>query len=224
MKLAVWGVEASPYLLKIEALLKYSGADFRRLPRDGGRLENLLAAIRLRRARRQRRVQRYPRMDPLDEYPSVPYLLVNDRSFHYDSSSIAQWLDDEVPVAAPPCYPPDPALAFIARLIDEAFDEYGLYMVHHQRWVCSAVDTTMGEVTANEMSRLLPPPFSSLVRRRRRAGKCGAVLTCSALRPQATRQRWSQAGCHRPVPVFRRLTPCWKKAGRAIWQRWRVCC
>jgi hypothetical protein len=39
-------------------------------------------------------------------------------------------------------------------------------MVHHQRWVCSAVDTTMGEVTANEMSRLLPPPFSSLVRHR----------------------------------------------------------
>lgn len=74
MKLDVWGVEASPYLLKIEALLNYRGADFRRLPRDGGRWLNLLTSLRLNRARRSGRVQRYPRMDPLDEYPSVPYL------------------------------------------------------------------------------------------------------------------------------------------------------
>ncbi len=164
MKLDVWGVEASPFLLKVEALLNYRGDAFRRLPRDGGRLENILTSLRLSSARRRHAVQRYPAMDPLDEYPAVPYLIVNGREFQYDSSAIAHWLDEQQPSAAPPFYPQDPVTGFIARLIDEAFDEFGLYMVHHQRWVCSAADNVMGETTAREMSRLLLPPFSSRVR------------------------------------------------------------
>jgi glutathione S-transferase len=164
MKLDVWGAEASPYLLKVEALLNYRGDPFRRLPRDGGRLENIAAAVRLGRARRRRAVLRYPALDPLDEYPSVPYLIVDGRRFLYDSSAIALWLDDQLPSAAPPFYPEDRVLRFVASLIDEAFDEYGLYMVHHQRWVCSATDNIMGETTAREFSRLLLPPFSSRLR------------------------------------------------------------
>ena len=164
MKLDVWGVEASHYLLKIEALLNYRGINFRRLPRDGGRLHNMAVAMRLNRARRQHKVQRYPVMDALDEYPSVPYLIVNGTEFQYDSSSVALWLDEQQPSAVPTFYPEDAALGFIARLIDEAFDEYGLYMVHHQRWVCSASDNVMGETTAAEMSRLIPKPFLSRIR------------------------------------------------------------
>lgn len=164
MQVDVWGVEASPYLLKMEALLNYRGLAFRRLPRDGGRWENLLTALRLARARRRRTVQRYPRLDPLDEYPSVPYLIVNGNEFQYDSSSVAHWLDDQRAQDARAFFPQDPALAFVTALIDEAFDEYGLYMVHHQRWVCSAEDTTMGEHTAAELSRLYPPPLARQIR------------------------------------------------------------
>ena len=174
IKLDVWGVEASPYLLKIEALLNCKGTNFRRLPRDGGRWENMLKAMRLFRARRQRKVQRYPSMHILDEYPEVPYLIVNGRTFHYDSSAVAHWLDDQYP-GATAFSPADPVQAFIAALIDEAFDEYGLYMVHHQRWVCSAEDTAMGEVTAAEFSRLLFPPFTNRIRRdmpRRQVRRC----------------------------------------------------
>ena len=58
MQVDVWGVEASPYLLKMEALLNYGGLEFRRLPRDGSRWGNLLTALRLARARRRRTVQR----------------------------------------------------------------------------------------------------------------------------------------------------------------------
>jgi len=163
MKFDVWGVEASPYLLKIEALLNYRGINFRRLPRDGGRLENLVMAARLNMARRQHKVQRYPVMDSLDEYPAVPYLIVNGNTFQYDSSSVALWLDEQQPSGLPKFYPEDAALGFVARLIDEAFDEYGLYMVHHQRWVCSAADNVMGETTAREMSRLIPGPFISRI-------------------------------------------------------------
>lgn len=164
MQVDVWGVEASPYLLKMEALLKYGGLEFRRLPRDGGRWENMLTALRLTRARRRREVKRYPHLGPLDEYPSVPYLIVNGNEFQYDSSSVAHWLDDQLAQDAPTFFPKDPALAFVAALIDEAFDEYGLYMVHHQRWVCSAEDTRMGEHTSRELSRLYPPPLASQIR------------------------------------------------------------
>lgn len=159
MKLDVWGVEASPFLLKVEALLRYRGLGFRRLPQGGGRWENMATHLRLSRARRRNRVQRYPAMDPLDEYPAVPYLIVDGAGFQFDSSAIAHWLDRHCPPAVPHFFPEDPALAFVAALIDEAFDEYGLYMVHHQRWVCSAVDNVMGETTAREMSPLLPRPF-----------------------------------------------------------------
>lgn len=164
MKLDVWGLEASPYLLKVEALLNSRCAVFRRLPRDGGRWENVATYLRLARARRLRTVLRYPAMDPLDEYPEVPYLLVNGSEFQYDSTAIAHWLDDSLPADASPFFPREPQLGFVASLIDEAFDEYGLYMVHHQRWVRSAADNVMGETTAREMSRLLPPPFSSWLR------------------------------------------------------------
>ena len=37
----VWGPELSPFLLKLESLLFYAGLPFRRLPREGSRLENL---------------------------------------------------------------------------------------------------------------------------------------------------------------------------------------
>jgi glutathione S-transferase len=164
MQVDVWGVEASPFLLKLEALLNYRGIEFRRLPRDGGRWENMTAALRLARARRRHTVQRYPAMDPLDEYPSVPYLIVNGHDFQHDSSAIALWLDSHQSAPARPFFPPDPVTGFLARLIDDAFDEFGLYMVHHQRWVCSAADNVMGEVTAREMSRLLPPPFAARLR------------------------------------------------------------
>jgi len=175
MGIRVWGVEASPYLLKIEALLNARAISFRRLPRDGSRWENITMAWRLRRAQRQNKVLRYPQMDPLDEYPSVPFLSTDDGALHYDSSAIAHWLDDNSSPGAAPFCPQESVLGFIAQLIDEAFDEYGLYMVHHQRWVCSAADTAMGETTGAEMSRLLfPPQVRSLVRDlpRRQVRRC----------------------------------------------------
>lgn len=173
-RLDVWGVEASPYLLKIEALLNSLRIPYRRLPRDGSRWENMWTAARLAWACRQRKVLRYPVMDTLDEYPSVPFLIVNGNAFQYDSSAIAHWLDKQC-AAHTPFFPEDPVQAFIAALIDEAFDEYGLYMVHHQRWVCSARDTRMGEVTAAELSRLLLPFLSGRTRRslpRRQVRRC----------------------------------------------------
>jgi len=60
-------------------------------------------------------------------------------------------------------------------LIDEAFDEFGLYMVHHNRWVTSAQTNRMGAITAREMRKLLPPGGQALMARQlpqRQARRC----------------------------------------------------
>jgi hypothetical protein len=48
-------------------------------------------------------------------------------------------------------------LHFVAQLIDEAFDEFGLYMVHHNRWKVAALGNDPGQRLAREMAKLLPP-------------------------------------------------------------------
>lgn len=171
-----WGVEASPFLLKLEAMLRFHERSFRRLPAEGRWLENVRTALRLEREKRRCRVQRYPQMDPdLDEYPAVPFFSEEGQCFHYDSSALAHWLDDRSPSGPTPLFPAEPRLRFVAQLVDEAFDEFGLYMVHHKRWVGSATDTTMGERTAQEMSRVLTPLAAPVLRAylpRRQVRRC----------------------------------------------------
>lgn len=159
-----WGLEASPFLLKLEAMLRFREVPFRRLPRDGGFVENLRTGSRLERAKRDGAVQRHPQMDrALDEYPAVPFFSEDGVTFHYDSTSLGHWLDDRAGgERVPALFPAEPHLRFVAQLIDEAFDEFGLYMVHHMRWVGSATDTAMGEHTADELSRLAPPLLRAL--------------------------------------------------------------
>jgi len=54
-------------------------------------------------------------------------------------------------------FPNQSLLKFIAKLIDEAFDEFGLYLVHHMRWVTSAKSNQMGKLLAKEFRKALPP-------------------------------------------------------------------
>ena len=172
----VWGVEASPFVLKLEAMLRFRGVAFRRLPGEGGRAENMRAFVRLQRSMQNRSVTRFPEMDrSLDEYPGLPFFSEDGKHFQYDTTSLAHWLDQLSGDSAESLFPVSPPLRFVAQLIDEAFDEYGLYMVHHMRWVTSSTDTTMGERTAIEFSRLVSPLFSPLIRRqlpRRQVRRC----------------------------------------------------
>lgn len=154
---AIWGSELSPFALKLRALLEYAGVAYRWLPDGGTRLENTRALLTIGRAKRTRTIRRHPALDDLDEYPLVPLLLEPDGGVQYDTSALARWLDERHRPAAGPCFPDAPALAFVAQLIDEAFDEFGLYMVHHNRWVLSAVTNDAGVRLARELRRVLPP-------------------------------------------------------------------
>ncbi len=167
----VWGPELSPFLLKLESMLVHHGVTWRRLPRDGARLENVRVSLRIRRAVRSRTALRPPANDVLDEYPLVPFLITDSGAVLYDSTALASWLDRRDAdrsrsIASQPLVPADAAECFVAALIDEAFDEFGLYMVHHNRWKLAAVDNSSpGARLAREYARLLPPGSARLFAR-----------------------------------------------------------
>jgi glutathione S-transferase len=172
----LWGLTASPYQLKMQALLDFAGHSWERWPDQAGRWSALTMAMRLDSAKRQGAVRRFPAMSAqFDEYPAVPFYTQDGDLFYYDSSSLAHHLDDRAQLDHPPLVPRDSRLAFVCQLIDEAFDEFGLYMVHHMRWVTSARTTPMGDMTARELRALLPPGFTPLLARRlyhRQVSRC----------------------------------------------------
>jgi glutathione S-transferase len=175
-KFFLWGLTASPYQLKMQSMLDFSGHTWERWPNQAGRLSALSMGARLEMAKRRRAVMRYPMMSAqFDEYPAVPFYTEDGRSFYYDSSSLARHLDQHPQRHPIPLIPQDPQQSFICQLLDEAFDEFGLYMVHHMRWVGSARTTPMGDMTASELRPLLPPGFAPLVARnlyRRQVRRC----------------------------------------------------
>jgi glutathione S-transferase len=163
---AIWGSELSPFALKLRALLEASAIPYAWLPRDGSRLLNYRALWMINRAKRRRTAIRHPQQSDLDEYPLVPFLIEGGRRVYYDSSALARWIDDSHPPEAGPLFPEDPGLSFVAQLIDEAFDEFGLYLVHHKRWVLSAASNDAGARLAREFARVILPGMGATFARR----------------------------------------------------------
>ena len=132
-QLTFWGLLASPYQLKMQSLADYSDLDWQRWPQHAKRWQALTAIRQLNAAKKLGIVKRFPHMtEELDEYPAVPFYSFDQQEFYYDSSGLARHLD-HLGASKLPLVPSDPAAAFVCRLIDEAFDEFGLYMVHHNR-------------------------------------------------------------------------------------------
>jgi glutathione S-transferase len=155
---ALWGSELSPFSLKLRAMLDHIGARYRWRPADGRRLENLRLASRIERVKRGGLPLTYPATSELDEFPQVPYLLGDGGENLYDSSALSAWLDDHHQPDTP-LLPAHDATRFVARLIDEYFDEFGLYMAHHNRWVISAATNDAGRRVAREYRFLFAGPL-----------------------------------------------------------------
>ena len=167
-----WGLTASPYQLKMQSIADFADLSWRRLPEQGRPLENLRFMRRLGRARTAEAILRFPaRVVGMDEYPEVPYYTLDGQSLYYDSSGLALHLD-ELGHTAHPLLPESATERFLCRLIDEAFDEFGLYMAHHNRWVTSADTNVMGDMTANEMGRWIPAPVRRNIARRLSRRQC----------------------------------------------------
>jgi hypothetical protein len=152
-----WGFIASPYQLKMQSLVDFAECTWERWPDQGPRLAVAAMFLRLKKARKRESIRRYPAFTHgMDEYPTVPFYTRDRRHFFYDSTSLARDLDQHQYRHEVPLLPEQPGLAFICQLIDEAFDEFGLYMVHHNRWVTSASTNVMGAVTSAEAGKVLP--------------------------------------------------------------------
>jgi hypothetical protein len=160
----LWGVIASPYQLKMQSLLDFAEHTWQRWPDQAPWFAGIRMAVRLEKHRKAESVMRYPRrVAGLDEYPAVPYYTRDGDNFYYDSTGLAHHLDAHLECNNLPLVPSDPTLRFVCQLIDEAFDEFGLYMVHHNRWIVSAKTNQMGIVTGREMGKLLPIGFGRFI-------------------------------------------------------------
>ena len=169
-KVILWGLAASPYQLK-DAVTDWTSPDtFGCAGRSRrGVWRRLSMAVRLddREASARNGLCAIPRWHlQFDEYPGGAVLL---SGWPHAFTMIrrrwrATWTSIRSRHSQFLCFPSDPQLAFICELIDEAFDEFGLYMVHHMRWVGSAHGPRpMGEMTARELGPLLPPGVAPLV-------------------------------------------------------------
>jgi glutathione S-transferase len=155
-ELVVWGSVLSPFTLKVLASIRHAGLRVRLLPAEGSRLENLRTAATVTAIRRGWLLVSYPPLDDLTELPLVPYVFGPGGEILVDSSAIAEWLDRRVSQADRALLPTSATARFAARLIDEFFDEIGLYLAHHNRWVVSAASNDAGARLAQEFRSLVP--------------------------------------------------------------------
>lgn len=169
----VWGTELSPYYLKLRSLMDVAEIPYQCLPVGAGRWRNTRVWLRLSWARRRKAIARWPQMTALDEYPAVPFLLEDrdpearsEPTVWYDSTGIGLRMDATCELPCGRLVPEDPALAFVVRFVEEAFDELGLYLVHHHRWVVSAITNDAGRRLARDFAKLLPPGGPARLARR----------------------------------------------------------
>lgn len=153
----LWSSKLSPFGIKVDAMLRQAEIPFKWAPEDCDFFSAIKAVRRILMLKKGRLPLTWPPENSLQEFPAVPYLLGPSGENLFDSSAIAQWLVKENPEL--PLLPPTTsAEGFVVQLIDEALDEFGLYMVHHNRWVNAAADNNAGERLATEMSSLFGPP------------------------------------------------------------------
>jgi glutathione S-transferase len=152
----LWTSELSPFGLKLELLCRQAQLPFSCYPQEASFWQGHKARRRVEALQKKQLAMTWPPLSELDELPLVPYLLGPKGENLVDSSAIAYWLQQQNPELN--IIPPqDSAARFAMALIDEAMDEFGLYMVHHNRWAVSADDNNAGQRLGNEMSAILGP-------------------------------------------------------------------
>lgn len=157
----IWGSELSPFALKVALSFRHAGLPHRFLPAQGDWAQNWRVLLRLQALKRGWLPLTWPQVTEDDELPLVPFVFGPRGENLYDSSAIAEWLDRGLPESQR-LIPQPPLAAFVAHLIDDYADEFGLYLVHHQRWKVSARDNDAGPRVAREF-RFLAGPLQGLM-------------------------------------------------------------
>lgn len=111
----LYGAELSPYSVKVRSYLRFKGLPFE---------------WRQRSQARQEEVARYAKL------PLVPILVDADDNAMQDSTPMIEALEREFP--QPSIVPEDPALAFVAALLEDYADEWLNKAMFHYRWTYPA--------------------------------------------------------------------------------------
>ena len=151
-----WTSELSPFGLKLLLLCQHAGLPVRTRPAPDALVDSWRHALRRERLLRGRLPLTWPALGPDDELPAVPFLFGPSGENLYDSSAIAAWLDERL-APADRAVPTEPSARFVAHLIDDYADEFGLYLVHHNRWKVAATDNVAGVRVAREFQFLCGP-------------------------------------------------------------------
>ncbi len=107
----LFGIELSPYSVKVRSYLRYKGIPHQWIVRD----QNTMAEY-----------QKFAKI------PIVPLLVTPDEKGVQDSTPIIEMLEESHP--EPSIHPDDPGLRFLSAVIEEFGDEWGNKWMFHYRW------------------------------------------------------------------------------------------
>jgi glutathione S-transferase len=107
----LFGLELSPYSVKVRSYLRYKGIDHEWVVRDSSNVDEFQRRARL---------------------PLVPLLITPEDEALQDSTPIIEALESRFP--EPPIHPANPAQAFLSALLEEYADEWGNKPMFHYRW------------------------------------------------------------------------------------------
>ncbi len=129
----LFGVELSPYSLKVRAYFRYKNIPHEWVARDSTNQEEFA---------------RYAKL------PLVPLVVTPDGQGMQDSTPIMEHFEKLQP--EPSIYPINPTLAFLSALIEEYGDEWGNKQMFHYRWTYEPDQKS----TAERIARLTRPGLS----------------------------------------------------------------
>jgi glutathione S-transferase len=107
----IFGIELSPYSVKVRSYFRYKGIPHEWVVRHMGNMEEF---------------QKFAKL------PLVPLVITPEGAGLQDSTPILEQMEQRFP--DPPIEPPDAALGFLSALIEEYADEWGNKPMFHFRW------------------------------------------------------------------------------------------
>ena len=157
----VLGSELSPFTLKVLNYFSFYEIPHRFYYAQGSFAENVKIQLKKMSLVFGRSPLTWPKMDEQNEFPLVPFVFGPRDEALYDSTAIADWLETQAGLdlkrTVYPSKTSNPKLDFIQHLIDEFFDDWGLYMVHHNRWKVSCLDNDAGARLGGELKSVIGP-------------------------------------------------------------------
>ena len=160
-KWVVYGSELSPFTLKLLNYLAFLHIPHVFYHTQVNTWQNIKIEIKKNLLVLGLKPLTWPEMSDEDEFPLVPFLFGPNGEALYDSTAIAHWLERQPNLKIERTLFPnansEPSLDFFQHLIDDFFDDWGLYCVHHNRWKVACLDNNAGARLGNELRSLVGP-------------------------------------------------------------------